>query len=436
MKFFYALTLLCLSVLTAAAQITSVANGNFYFPTTWSCMCVPTSGTDDLVINHTVTLNNDLQLLANGSIVINSSGSLLQDIPSRDFLLNGGDFTNHGNFSIDRLLAQSGTFTNSGTATIRTFANYLTFDNSGTITNADSLYNDATLLNTGTIDVGTFYNDNTLNNYGTFPAVDSLTNAGTMTNYAGAVIDTDSMTNTGTFTNNGWLNTGALYNTGNYTNTNYHSFYWLANGGILNNVDSMIGGASMWNIEDFTNQASGVITLGGNFYNGDTLNFDASFVNDGEVQAMNWFNIDDVSGDAPGFFITQDSTANIGTMTGSYDFCDLTQTAIVAPFLDFNSGTVDNNITYCVLVSADEINKQELLVYPNPASGLITISSSGSGSSSGSVGIYDVTGREVLTILLNNANTVADVSALSAGVYVLRFGQSNTSAAGRLFIVK
>jgi hypothetical protein len=80
----------------------------------------------------------------------------------------------------------------------------------------------------------------------------------------------------------------------------------------------MIGGASMWNIEDFTNHATGVISLGGNFYNGDTLNFDASFVNDGSVEiAMSWFNVDDVSGDAPGYFIVQDSTANLGSMTGA-----------------------------------------------------------------------------------------------------------------------
>ncbi len=433
MKELYTLTLLCLSVLTAAAQITSVANGNFYFPTTWSCTCVPTSGTDDIIINHTVTLNNDLQLLTGGSITINSSGSLLQDIPSRDFLLNGGTFINNGDFSIDRLLGQSGSFGNTGTAAIRTFANYLDFGNSGTINNVDSLYNDGYINNNGTIDAGTFYNDSLLDNYGSFPAVDSLTNAGTMNNYAGAVIDADSMTNTGTFTNNGLLNTGALYNTGNYTNTNYHSFFWLTNGGVLNNVDSMVGGASMWNIEDFTNQATGVITLGGNFYNGDTVNFDASFVNDGAVEiAMSWFNIDAVSGDAPGYFITQDSTANVGTMSGSYDFCDLTQTAIVAPFIDFNSGTVDNNITYCITVSENELNSDEFLVYPNPASSLITISGSGSAT----VGIYDVTGREVLTILLNNEKTLADVSALSAGVYVLRFGQSNSSAAGRLLIVK
>ncbi len=433
MKKIYTLTLLCLSVLTAAAQITSVANGNFYFPTTWSCTCVPTSGTDDLIINHTVTLNNDLQLLTGGSITINSSGSLLQDIPSRDFLINGGTFINNGNFSIDRMLGQSGSFGNTGTAAIRTFTNYLDFGNSGTINNVDSLYNDGYIDNNGTIDAGTFYNDSLLDNYGSFPAVDSLTNAGTMNNYAGAVIDADSMTNTGTFTNNGLLNTGALYNTGNYTNTNYHSFFWLTNGGVLNNVDSMVGGASMWNIEDFTNQATGVITIGGNFYNGDTVNFDASFVNDGAVEiAMSWFNIDAVSGDAPGYFITQDSTANVGTMSGSYDFCDLTQTAIVAPFIDFNSGTVDNNITYCITVSENELNPDEFLVYPNPASSLITISGSGSAT----VGIYDVTGREVLTILLNNEKTLADVSALSAGVYVLRFGQSNSSAAGRLLIVK
>jgi hypothetical protein len=427
MKKIYTLTLLCLSVLTATAQITSVANGNFYYPTTWSCMCVPTSGTDDLTINHTVTLNNDLQLLAGGSITINSSGSLLQDIPSRDFLLNGGTFINNGDFSIDRMLGQSGSFGNTGTAAIRTFANYLDFGNSGTINNVDSLYNDGYIDNNGIIDVGTFYNDSVLDNYGSFPAVDSLTNAGTMTNYAGAVIDADSMTNTGAFTNNGWLYTGALYNTGNYTNNNYHSFYWLTNGGVLNNVDSMVGGASMWNIEDFTNHASGVITLGGNFYNGDTLNFDASFVNDGVVEiAMSWFNTDDVSGNTPGYFIIQDSTANIGTMSGSFDFCDLTPTATVAPFVDFNSGTADANITWCIMVSQDEPVAESFSIYPNPASNIIALTSLISSNLLATV--YDYSGRELFSATLNSSKNEMDVSSLTTGIYFMR-----VASEGRLY---
>lgn len=418
MKKIYLLTLLSCLFLSATAQITSIANGNFYFPTTWSCTCVPTSGTDDLIINHTVTLNNDLQLLTGGSITINSSGSLLQDIPSRDFLLNGGDFINNGTFTVDRMLEQSGTFGNTGTAAIRTFANYADFGNSGTINNVDSLYNDGYIDNNGTIDVGTFYNNNLLDNYGTFPAVDSLTNAGTMTNYTGAIIDADSMTNTGIFTNNGWLNTGALYNTGNYTNNNYHSFFWLTNGGALNNVDSMIGGASMWNISDIINDATGVITLGGNLYNADTLNFDALFINNGEVRAMNWFNTDDVSGNAPGYFIVQDSTANIGTMSGSFDFCDLTPTATVAPFVDFNSGTADANITWCIMVSQDEPVAESFSIYPNPANNVIAITSLT--GSNWLATVFDYSGRELFSATLNSSRNEMDVSSLTAGIYFMR----------------
>ena len=427
-----ALTLISLNCFS---QITSVSNGNFYFPTTWSCTCVPTSGTDDLIINHTVTLNNDLQLLTNGSITINSSGSLLQDITPRDFLLNGGDFINHGSFSIDRMMGQSGSFGNTGTAAIRTFANYADFGNSGTINNVDSLYNDGYIDNNGTINAGTFYNNNILDNYGSFPAVDSLTNAGTMINYAGGVIDTDSMTNTGSFTNYGWLNTGALYNTGNYTNNNYHSFFWLTNGGVLNNIDSMIGGASMWNIEDFTNHATGVITLGGNFYNGDTLNFDASFVNDGSVEiAMSWFNVDDVSGDAPGYFIVQDSTANLGNMTGSFDFCDLTQTAIVAPFLDFNSGTADANITWCITVSTNKISADEFTVYPNPAQESVTIQLQNSNTSA-LINMYDFTGKQVLSSRIEQKQSV-EISALAEGIYLLNVIQGNSVFSQPVVIVR
>jgi len=431
MKNLYIITLFICLGLSSAAQITSVANGNFYFPTTWSCTCVPTSGTDDLIINHNVTLNNDLQLLATGSITINNGGSLLQDLTPRDFFLNGGDFTNNGNFTVDRMLAQNGTFTNTGTSQIRTFANYLTFDNSGTINNVDSLYNDGYLTNNGTINVGTFYNNNIMDNYGSLPAVDSLTNAGVLTNFPGAYIDADSMLNTATLDNNGIIATIALYSSGDLTNNDYIGFYWLTNAGTFNNNDSMVG-TYFWNNEDFFNNTSGVMTLAGDFYNGDTLNFDAAFVNNGAVEgAQGWYNTDDVSGTAPGYFIIQDSTANVGTMTGSYDFCDLSQTAIVAPFIDFNSGTVDANITYCVLVSAEETTSLEFSVYPNPSSSIITVS----GLTSGEVDIYDVTGRVVYSAALAQKTSI-DVSSLPAGTYLLRMVQDNNITSRPLVIVK
>lgn len=420
MKKIHTLLLILIS-LNCFSQITSVANGLFYYPTTWSCMCVPTSGTDNLVINHAVTLNNDLQLLAGGSITINNGASLLQNAP-RDFFLNGGNFSNHGSFSIDRLLAQSGTFTNSGTADIRTFASYLNIDNSGIINNCDSLYNNGNLTNTGIIDVGTFYNDNLLDNYGTFPAVDSLTNAGTLNNHTGAEITVDSMTNTGTFTNDGTINDFAFYNIGNFTNNFIFNFTWLTNAGFFENNGNMSGAQSLWNNENFTNQTTGTIHLNGNFYNGDTLNFDAVFTNNGSVSSLSWFNTDAVAGLTPGNFTAQDSTANVGSMTGSFDFCDLTPTALSAPFLDFNSGTVDNNITWCITVSQSEMSETKLFVYPNPANDVISISSM---NSNYLATIFDYSGRKIFSVILNGTKNEIDVSLMPQGIYIVRVEDEN-----------
>ncbi len=89
---------------------------------------------------------------------------------------------------------------------------------------------------------------------------------------------------------------------------------------------------------------------------------------------------------------------------------------------------VDNLLVYGVMsVGVDENSKQSVAVYPNPAIGYFTLSSTKGGQAS----IIDVAGRTVLTKQIASGNNTIDVENLTAGVYfvnvVLEDG-SKTSA--------
>lgn len=134
-------------------QVTnSIANGNFYNPMTWSCFCVPAMG-DSLVINHTVTMDNDIYYTS-GQIKIGASGTLTEGGVDRAFWADGsGSVVNMGSFNSHYFLVTStGWVQNSGSMNVDSLLNQATITNSGNITAYD-LMNDemATLTNSGTI---------------------------------------------------------------------------------------------------------------------------------------------------------------------------------------------------------------------------------------------------------------------------------------------
>ncbi len=64
-------------------------------------------------------------------------------------------------------------------------------------------------------------------------------------------------------------------------------------------------------------------------------------------------------------------------------------------------------------------------LYPNPATTEVTIS--GLGQAGGSFSITDMTGREVLRGIASGTETTADISSLSAGLYLLTVRAKNSS---------
>jgi hypothetical protein len=414
------LTLLLFAITTFAAlqaqTITSTTNGNFLMPTTWDCFCVPTPGAD-IIVAHDVTLNTDWGYTT-GSITINNGASLLQDATARSIGINGATatFVNNGTFDIELLLIQPGSFTNNGTASIGSFANFDFFQNTATLNNVDSLFNGGNLINDGDIEVGTFYTTLTMTNNGSITLVDSMVNAGTFSNGNAAIIEADSCTNSGTFTNNGRIDHVEFTNTGTYTNNNFISLVDFTNAGIFDNHDSIVATGSFWNNEDFINHTTGVFTIDVSFLNSDPVNTDASFDNDGEVSVGDsWYNFDAVSGSTGGWFETQDTSFNSGSMVGSFDFCDLTQTAVVAPFLDINLGTVDLSITWCTATEIDEdVINNTLLAYPNPSNGTLHFETGM--EEVVYVKLYNLIGKEVYSMQVVRQTTVTD---LPAGTYLL-----------------
>jgi hypothetical protein len=419
-RYYTSLLMAVLSLNVLAITYTSTQNGNWMNPTTWSPLGVPLSN-DNIIINHNVALDTSMVLLS-GSITVNASGSLIQNSPVRDIWLNGpnASFTNNGTVTIRKMLLSAGNFTNANNFNVKTVANHITLNNTvaGVFNGIDSLVNYGTLNNNGVINIMTFYNDSTINNYGTIKGlttvVDSMWNEGTFLNAVGAILKADSATNNGSFTNNGRIEYFQFTNfvNGVFTNNDSLSFDDFTNFGDFTNAGLMVGANSMWNSEDFDNTSAGQISLATSFLNADTVSNTATFNNNGGFNiGDSFFNFNDITGGSTGSFTVQDSSVNYtsGVMSGSFDFCDATPPATPIK-IDFNLGTVDPNITYCVSTNLDQVSEGSIIsVYPNPTNGILNIELEGYFTTD----VYNVLGDKILTKVESNL----DLSSYQNGVY-------------------
>lgn len=425
MKIIYTLLLLFFSSISLnATTYTSTQNGNWMSFTTWSPMGVPLPG-DDVIINHNVSLDTSFAYTS-GSITVNSGGSLIQNNPTRDIWLNGTNaaFTNHGTTTVRYFLLSSGAFTNTGFLTFNAAANYLVLNNDGGINCLDSLYNDGIIDNNGYINVPTFYIDSngSMYNYGTIQGlstiVDSLWNNGSFTNYAGAKLLADSATNNGFFTNNGNIQFLQFTNftNGTFTNNDSLSFTDMTNMGDFTNNGIIIGANNMWNNEYFDNTANGEIIITNGFLNADTITNTASFNNDGNFDiGDSFYNFNTITGTSTGSFTVQDSSVNFGSMIGSFDFCDATPPS-TSPFVDYDFGTIDVNITYCQVSIVENSQMDNIAVYPNPTSNWVFF------NDTYQVEVYNGMG----SLLLIASTDKINLTNYTSGVYLLKISKKNT----------
>lgn len=390
----------------------SKANGTWTNPLTWACTCVPMPGSE-VTIKHDVTLNTSFQIPANGKIIIDAGARLAQDA-DRDILMTGGSFQNSGFAEFRYLVVQQGIVSNTDTLKIKSFLNDAEIFNYGKILNVDSFYNsgdisnewiievkkfqnNGTILNQGEIfNVDSFYNLNyikndthsfirtksfftsgNIDNFGTFEDIDSFVNMGVLANHSTGVIYADSMMNVGTFSNDGDIDNTAFVNTGNLQNRGNFHFKNGHNQSVFYNNQLMQADSSFWNMGNFRNDVGGVFNIAVDFLNASLITHNASFYNDGIVHVdSNWLNADTISG-VSGSFVVGDSSANTGYMIGSFDFCDLTP-PLVSPFIDFNTGTISPQITWCnpQMATANFVFSNiclgDVVQFTNTSSGAIT----------------------------------------------------------------
>jgi len=371
MKNLFTLILSILFVNNLFAQPrTSVANGNWTLPTTWDCNCVPLPG-NDVIINHTVTLTLDWGY-SSGSITINPSGTLTEDSSPRAFGLNGGSFINSGNVHISKMAFFSGNISNSGT-----------------LNSYDSLYLTIDLNNTGTITSSNFYTS-------------------------------------ASFTNNGTISGNNLYNNGNLLNNNNISYLNHYNNAYSTNNSQM-------NFNDYTNAgifyniSSGYLVISNDCTNGDSLNHDAHWFNNGITTISNNFlntdTLDAIS--TPNKFCVYNNSSNIGAVLGVLDFCDQNSGTF-----DYNAGTISNGVTICggSISCFSNINKNnndyEISVYPNPAHDKIAINFSS--IKINNVQIVDILGNIIYSKNINNnSELIIDKNNIVHGIYFLKLNSDD-----------
>jgi hypothetical protein len=85
------------------------------------------------------------------------------------------------------------------------------------------------------------------------------------------------------------------------------------------------------------------------------------------------------------------------------------------------------------LVGVDEVEGLAMNVYPNPAKNFFTIET---GQGNGTLSLYDVAGRQVLSILLQSSKQNISVVGIPAGVYVAVVEQKGKAAARRKLVIE
>jgi hypothetical protein len=365
--------------------ITSVADGSWTMPTTWSPSTVPLPG-DIIIINNNVILNTDFAY-SSGSITINSGASLAKDASMRTIAVYGGSLVNNGSFEVDRLALDAGSITNSNTMIInQAFFCGATFTNDGLVEQLDSLLNSGTIYNnsSGRIETVNLWNDVTLNNDGH--------------------LDMTYFLNTSFYSGNGVIHTSQFYNVGTA----------LVNDSVIIDNDFLNSGI-LYNITNVP------FLVGHDFMNSDSTDHDAVFINDGFVYVGNDFTNTDTLKGIEGSFCISVYSWNLGYIKGTVDICDLT-CPTGPPYIDLNSGVLEAGVTSCThscSVGIEENNEpvEYIDVYPNPFSASATFTFHSASSAGSSLTIYDMTGNAIINKFFGSDGVITITKELPSGLY-------------------
>lgn len=381
-----------ISVTLFAQTATSVADGNWFLPSTWQGGVVPTPGYN-VIINHHVVLSSNWGYNT-GSVTISSTGSLIQDGTNRAFGQQGGSFSNAGTVTISKIGFLGGTITNSGTLN-GTDSLYLGINltNTGTIT-SNNFYSNLSLSNNNNINVTNFFNNGTFDNAGPLGVLNATNFFNNTTVLNSGLINFNNCTNSGTFTNNNGIE-------GSHDFTNAGIFY---------------------------NNLSGYISIVNDCTNGDSINNNAHWYNNGTTLIGNDFtNADTLEGNAPGSFCVYNNSVNYGYVLGDFDFCDMLTTTF-----GINTGSISNGITYCQVSCWGGVKENittTLKVFPNPATESFTIQFKDD-LSENNIQIVNSCGQIVFEQSINRTDEITILrNSLPSGLYLLKISNDSYSLA-------
>lgn len=389
-KIFFLAILLIFESNLFATTYTSISNGNWSTPTIWSPAGVPQPG-DDVIINTDVVMDDTYTSggywsVSGGSIIINANASFVQGANVIGIAIqNGGTITNNGTFNFDQLGIYDGIFTNNGTA------------------NCYQL-----IYNLGTVD-----------NYGIIQEVDSFYTSGTCVNNTNATILSDSIHNEGVFTNNGVVTVVEFLNDSTFTNNGTYTFNRYYNAGSFENYGQVTCTLDATNAGYWYNAQGSQTDLSNNFTNSDGISttYTAVFENDGIFNIGNdWSNLDTTKGNSTGAFYIQGGTYNEGVMTGSFLFCDQTPTTTIEPIIDYNTGIIDSNITYCAVNIELENNLSTIRLFPNPTNKKFFVT----GSDITKIQVLDIRGKILMSKQVTNGKISFDITNWTNGIYFVK----------------
>ncbi|HNW70751.1 MAG TPA: T9SS type A sorting domain-containing protein [Bacteroidales bacterium] len=415
-------TLLFLAALFFVAAIgksqtaTSVANGNWYMPTTWDCMCIPTAAYT-VNVNHDVVLDNDFALNG-GTINIASSGVLRENTSGRYLVMNTGSITNNGKMKISRVGFYGGNFVNNDSCLFYSvFFSGAETQNFGTITGADSLFIQADFYNADSAVVDAFrvtVND-TLENNGQLAVSELL--------------------NLSVFINEGLADFINFYSANYSRNSSQLNFTDFTNEGGFDNYGAIYGTSNFHNIGHFYNDTVAVFTVGNDFSNVDTINQLAYYNNNGHVGVLgNLYNGDTIAGTNTGSFCISEASTNDGVMLGTFNFYD--QSNGGPPALD--NGYISPTVTFyaypCVPAVGTIDNSPWLSVYPNPAADMVNFEFS-EVPSNAIITITDGLGNIIFSQSVSGQQRIIFTKGkIPAGLYIYTVNSDGQMLAGKILL--
>lgn len=81
-------------------------------------------------------------------------------------------------------------------------------------------------------------------------------------------------------------------------------------------------------------------------------------------------------------------------------------------------------------------NNPAIQLFPNPTSGIIEINMKNGKNINGSISVYDISGKLILSQGMNANRKIIDISSLSKGLYFVEISQTETGLVGRYKVVK